>query len=142
LRQWYYASQIGTEDAWRSVFEYFPEQGYLARRAKQQLARIYLRERDDARALAIFQEFAALGDTDLEFRAYGLTGECGLLTLQGKYRESAAVLDELWPIRGELHDAQMQKMLDDVMKKNRSKLGPQSSTQWDEWLEEEFDSAG
>jgi serine/threonine-protein kinase len=138
LRQYYCASQIGTEEAWRSVLEYFPEKEYLVRRAKQQLARIYLRERDDARALAIFEEFAAAADVDKEFRAYGLAGKTGVLTLQGKYQESADVLDELWPLRGDLRDAQMQKMLDHAIEENRAKLGPQSQRQWDQWLQTEF----
>ena len=61
-----------------------------------------------------------------------------MLTLQGKYQESADVLDELWPLRGELRDAQMQKMLDHAIKENRDKLGPQSQRQWDQWLQTEF----
>ena len=44
LAQYYCASQIGTEEAWQSVLEYFPEKESVVRRAKQQLARIYLRE--------------------------------------------------------------------------------------------------
>jgi serine/threonine-protein kinase len=153
LRQYYCASQLGTEEAWRSVLEYFPEKESVVRRAKQQLARIYLRTRDDARAAAIFEEFAAAADADKEFRAYGLAGKAGLLTLEGKFRESADVLDELWPIRGELRDAQMQKMLEHTIRENRSKLGPQTGRQWDEqpdwnewldwdeWLEAEFHAA-
>ena len=77
LRQYYCASQLGTEEAWRSVLEYFPEKESVVRRAKQQLARIYLRTRDDARAMAIFEEFAAATDADKEFRAYGLAGKAG-----------------------------------------------------------------
>ena len=30
LRQWYYASQIGTEEAWQSVIDYFPEKKYIS----------------------------------------------------------------------------------------------------------------
>ena len=60
------------------------------------------------------------------------------------------MLDELWPIHGELRDEQMQKMLDHTIRENRSKLGPQAgrkwdkqldwdeSLDWDEWLDSEF----
>ena len=140
LRQYYCASQLGTEEAWRSVQEYFPEKESVVRRAKQQLARIYLRNHDDARALAIFDEFAAATDADKEFRAYGLAGKAGILTMEGKFHESSHVLDELWPIRGELRDAQMRKLLEHTIRENRSKLGPQTGRQrnelldWDEWI--------
>ena len=38
LRQWYLASQIGTEAAWQSVIDNFPENEYFTLRAEQQLA--------------------------------------------------------------------------------------------------------
>lgn len=139
MRQWYYATQIGTAEAWKSVIEYFPDNDYYALRAKQQLGRIYLRERDFPRAMEVFGELAEQTDPSyIEFRAFGLAGQCGVLTLQGEYQKSADVLGRLWPMHQELRDAQMRKMLDYVIKENRSKLGPQSSPQWDEWLNEQF----
>ncbi len=137
LAQYFCASQIGTEEAWQSVLEYFPEKESVVRRAKQQLARIYLLRNDD-RAMAIFDELAASADADKEYRAWGLAGKIGVLSLQGKYRESAEVLDELWPIRGELRDEQMKKLLDRAIHENRSHLAPQSRQQWDQWLKTEF----
>ncbi|MGA2032817.1 MAG: serine/threonine-protein kinase [Thermoguttaceae bacterium] len=142
LRQWLYASQIGTQQAWQSVIDYFPEKTYVVLRAKQQLARIYLRERDYVRAMAVFDELAQADDLNKEFQAFGLAGKCGVLTLQEKYQESADVLDQLWPIHQELRDVQMRKMLDYVMRENRSKLGSQTARQWNEWLSEQFHSEG
>ena len=84
------------------MIDYFPEKEYFARRAEQQLARIYLREGDFDRAMAIFEKLAALGDDEPELRAFGLAGKCGVLSLRGQYRESAAVLEQLWPIRDKL----------------------------------------
>jgi serine/threonine-protein kinase len=139
VRQWYYASQIGTAEAWQSVQDFFPDKDYYVARARQQLARIYLRERDYDRAMAVFEELAGAADSNPEFRAFGLAGKCGILTLEGKYRESAAALDDLWPIHQGLRDVQMQKMLDYVIQENRSKLGPQTSKQWDDWLNEQFE---
>ena len=88
--------------------------------------------------MALFDELAAYPDEDKELRAFGLAGKVGLLTLQGKYEESAKVLDELLPIRDELRDEPMRKMLDYAIKENRDKLGPQSRAQWDKWLHSEF----
>ena len=122
--QFYCASQIGTEEAWRSVLEHFPKKESVVRRAKQQLARIYFfREGDYDRALKIFDEFAALTDADKEYRAWGLTGRVGVLTHQRKWSDAAEVLDDLWPIRGELRDKQMQEMLGDAVREINRNLG-------------------
>ncbi len=136
LRQWYYASRIGTEEAWQSVIDYFPDKRYLVEKAEQQLARIYLREGRHAKALEIFERFA--DSSDEQQRAFGLAGKCGVLTLQGKYQESAEVLERLWPIREQLQDPQMQQMIEAVIRRNRAELGTQTTAQWDQWLSEQF----
>ncbi len=142
VRQFYYASQIGTEEAWQSVIAYFPEKEYYVLRAKQQLARIFLRERDYPRATAVFDELAAVSDQDKEFQAFGLAGKCGVLCFQGKFRESAAVLEQLLHIRQSLRDRQMGRMLEYVIEKNRSELAPQTSAQWEQWLKDQFRPEG
>jgi len=136
LRQWYYASRIGTEEAWQSVIDYFPDKRYLVEKAQQQLGRIYLREGRYTKALEIFDRFAE--STDEQQRAFGLAGKCGVLTLQGKYEESAELLGRLWPIRDQLQDPQMQLMIEAVIRKNRAELGTQTGAQWDDWLTEKF----
>jgi len=138
LRQWFYAAQLNTEEAWQSVVEYFPEKPYLVFRAKQQLARIYLREGRYPEAMKIFEEFILLGEPESEMRAYGLAGQCAIHTLQGQYREAAAVLVQLWPIRHQLKDGQMRQLLQHVIQKIRSELGPQTSLEWQQWLQEKF----
>lgn len=138
LRQWYYASELGTEEAWQSVIEYFPEKQYMVFRAKQQLARIYLREARYDEAMRLFDEFAVLGEPESEMRAYGLAGQCGVLALEGKYRDSAAVLAQLWPIRHQLKDPQMHQLLSHVVRRNRSELGTRSTREWDQWLGQQF----
>jgi serine/threonine-protein kinase len=117
LRQWYYASQVGTVDSWRAVIEYF-DNAYLSNRARQHLARIYLREKNYDQALKALDELAAADDADREFQAFGLAGKCVALCLQGKYHESAQVLDELWPIKQNLKDSQMNAMLIRAMRDN------------------------
>ncbi len=137
--QFYCASQIGTEEAWRSVLEYFPKKESAVRRAKQQLARIYFfREGDYDRALKIFDEFAALTDADKEYRAWGLTGRVGVLTHQRKWSDAAEVLDDLWPIRGELRDKQMQEMLGDAVREINRNLGAPDRKQFERWRKSEF----
>ena len=142
LRQWFYASQIGTDEAWRSVAEYFPDNEYFVYRAKQQLARIYLRERDYDRAMTVFEELSAASDKDAEFRAFGLAGKCFVLCSLKRHRESADVLEQFWPIHQELRDWQMRRILPHVVDEIRKKLGAQTGAEWDEWLSEQFHPEG
>jgi serine/threonine-protein kinase len=142
LLQWLYASRIGTEEAWRGVIEYFPEKPYYVRRAKQQLARIYLRERNDPAALDIFRELAEANPNDKELRAFGLAGQCIVLTLQGNYKQSARLWDEFWPIRRQLRDGQMREGLNHAVKRNCSELGQVTAEKWSQWFEEQFSEDG
>ncbi len=136
VQQYLMASRIGTAEAWQSVIDYYPEK-HVAHRAEQQLARIYLQRGEYDRALAIFDKCAASAASDSALRAFGLAGRCGILTLQGKYRQSAEVLDELLPLRAHL-DPEMGRLVNRAIQKNRSQLGVQSGRQWDEWLAEQF----
>jgi serine/threonine-protein kinase len=142
FRQWLFASQVGTEEAWRSVVEYFHDKPYWVNRAKQQLARIYLREANNASALEIFEELASLDETEDELRAWGMAGKCGVLTMEDKHKEAALVLDQLWPIRERLQDPPMRQMLNHSIRTIRSKLGAHTGPQWKKWLEEQFPESG
>jgi len=138
LRQWYLAGQLGTEAAWQSVIHYFPEKKDFVLRAKQQLALNYLREGEFDRAMTIFDELAELGDDQPEFRAFGLAGQCGILSLRGRYHESNAVLAQLLPIRDKLVSEPMRRLVENALRKNRAYLGRQAAEDWDRWLEEHF----
>ena len=135
LDQYLYASTIRTEDAWESVIANFPQSG-LARRAEQQLARIYLFEkRDYDRALTAFKEFASANDDAL--RAFGLAGQYVALTRreQVDYAALADILDQLDPIRNRL-DPQMQTLLYFAVGKNRSELEKRTNRNLEEFLRE------
>jgi serine/threonine-protein kinase len=136
LRQVFLASQLGTEEAWRAVAVYFPKNEYLVRRADQQRARIALGEGNYRLASTLFQKFAAMDDE--EYRAFGLAGECGVLSLERKYKESSAVAERLWPIREKLADPRMRDMVTRAIERDRSSSGAQSSSKWKEWLDEQF----
>jgi tetratricopeptide (TPR) repeat protein len=141
FRQWYRASQIDTEAAWQSVIRYFPDKEHFKHHAEQQLALIYFGENDYDRAMPIFESLANLGDDELELKAFGLAGKCGLLSLQGKYEESTTVLAQLLPNQSKLTSEPMRRLLaraKDQIQKNRSKLGPQTSRQWDKWIDQQF----
>ncbi len=140
VRQWYLARLLGTPEAWQSVINYFPTDAYWANHAKQQLALILLREDDWDGALEIFEELASLDESETELRAFGLAGKAGVLTKKGEYAKSATVIDQLLPIVDKL-DPQMRQMLFYAMRTNRSKLGPPTKPQWEDWLKRHFPDA-
>jgi eukaryotic-like serine/threonine-protein kinase len=137
-RQWFHASRIGTEEAWKSVIDYPGVSEYVALRAEQQLVRIYLRTLDLDRAIKVCDHLASTSDNNAEFKAFGLAGKCVALSLQKKYQESANVLDQFWPWRQDLRDIRMKSVLRETIERNRENLGPPTSHQWDEWMEQVF----
>jgi serine/threonine-protein kinase len=142
LRQWFFASRIGTEEAWQSVVDYPGVSGYVQLRAKQQLARIYLHENDFNRALIAFDELASLKDDNKELKAFGLAGKCGTLFLMKRYADSAEVNDELWYYRDDLRDSEMQQLIRAATEGNRKELGPATGKKWDDWFKDNVKPEG
>jgi serine/threonine-protein kinase len=136
LRQVFHACELGTEEAWHAVRIYYPHNESLVRRADQQRVRIFLAEENYPKAMELFEQFASLDE--VEFRAYGLAGQCGVLSIEKRYAESAALAEKLWPIHDELRDSQMRQMLDRAIRANRSALGAQSTSKWKGWLDQQF----
>ncbi len=134
LGQLLYANQVGTEQAWRAVIEYFPEKSFWTSQAKMRLAQIYLREDRLDDALAVFDDLAASDDSEIEQKAFGLAGRVGVLTLKNRFREASEALNPLWPIRDHVRDPLIQRMLDFSIRTIRERLGPMDVQQWDEWL--------
>ena len=135
LRQYLLASQLGNEAAWQSVIDYFPEKKLFVHRAQQQLALIYLSERDDARALSIFESLAK--EDELEQRAFGLAGKFVMLSLRKEYKESNDVLSQLLPIREKLAAGPMRQLVAQAIDRNRARLGPQKAQEWDQWFKDQ-----
>ncbi len=132
--QYVYALMVDNEDAWRSVVAYFPDQLYFANRAEQQLARTYMQQDDYPRALALFEKFADMNDTEVDFRAFGLAGAAAALALQGQTEEAAKRLADLWPLREKL-DAQTKSWIVQLIAKNGRLHHDKTLQQWDQWLQ-------
>jgi serine/threonine-protein kinase len=132
--QYVYALMVDNEDAWRAVVEYFPDQPYFAHRAEQQLARTYMQQDDYPRALALFEKFADMNDTEVDFRAFGLAGAAAALALQGHTEEAAKKLADLWPLREKL-DAQTKNWIVQLIAKNGRRHNDKTLQQWDQWLQ-------
>jgi serine/threonine-protein kinase len=136
--QLFLAEMTQSESAYQAVALHYPEETLYVRFAEKQLALLYLRRDDYAAALALFDRFADLDPVEEEFRAFGLAGQCIVLSLQGRFQESAARLDALAPIRDKL-DPQMQEMLRAIIARNRGQINPADPGNWKAWLEDRLD---
>ena len=138
-------------EAWQSVIEYLPEkqdavfpcQATIPRFPCEAAVGPDLSARAELRRGRWRSAGAGRGD-GARFRVQGVWHgrEGGVLSLMGRNRESADVLEALWQFRQELKDVQMRRMLTYVTKENRAKFGAQSTAQWDSWLSEQFHPEG
>jgi len=136
--QYYLASQRDTEAAWQSVIDFFPDKPSFALRAEQQLALILLRKDQWDRAWAIFEKLAKQDDEEL--RAFGLAGQCGILSLRNQCKESNEVYNQLLPIRDKLTSRPMADLVAHAIRKNRSALGLETDKEQEmsQWIQKRF----
>jgi hypothetical protein len=111
------------------------------RLAEKELAMLYLRRDDYRAAIALFDKFADMDPVEEEFRAFGLAGQCIVLSLQGKYQESAAQLDQLASLLDKL-DPQMQEMLRAIVARNQAEINPRDPELWKKWVNEQLGDDG
>jgi serine/threonine-protein kinase len=121
--QYVHASRLGTEAAWRAVIDNFADKENYVRRAKQQLARMYLQTGEYNRALAAFRELADLNPRQDELRAFGLAGQAIVLARQNKHDQSTALMTDLQPLRDELKDEQLLSELNPLTPPAADKAG-------------------
>ena len=125
MRQWFYASRIGTEEAWKSVIDYPDVSELVALRAKQQLVRFYLfHAKAYDKAVKVCDELAATKENNAEFKAFGLAGKCVALSLEEEYSDSDEVWYKYWPLRDSLRDDRMKKEVTLALSRNLENLGP------------------
>jgi eukaryotic-like serine/threonine-protein kinase len=117
--QYLYAMMLGDSPAaWKSVPYYFDAENIYARRAKQQLGLLYLRDHEYQRAMKVFDEFAAYNDAEVQFKAFGLAGQAVVLDRENRLNEMADKLAQLYPLRGEL-DGEMRVLVDQILRDRR-----------------------
>jgi eukaryotic-like serine/threonine-protein kinase len=126
------------EAAWRAVIDYFrdpsPDGLLFQRRAKQQLARLYLRSDRYDQALPLLGELAELGESEPQFVAFGLAGQCAVHYRQDNHKQALEHLRALEPVREHL-DTEMRRMIDIIVRNLRSRLDKEDAHKWDRWLE-------
>jgi serine/threonine-protein kinase len=137
-RQWFYAATRDTLPAWRAVIDYFPDESYDVNRAWQQIALIHLLEGREDRAMHIFAEMAQRPDADARLRAFGLAGRGVVLALRGDHEQSARAFDEFYPLRDNLTDPRLLRLVRESVERNRQALGAGDSRKWREFLDSRF----
>ncbi|MBN2294567.1 MAG: serine/threonine protein kinase [Pirellulales bacterium] len=119
LLQWIAATKSDTENAWLALIKYYPQKKNYVRRAYQQLARLYLREGDDVRALEICHYLATFDPDDKELQVFGLAGECIALARLKRTDEFKALYKSLKPNLGSLKDEQLSNELSAITKRSK-----------------------
>lgn len=140
LAQAFYATQVNTPEAWQSVIDRYGQNEYLRRRAQQHLSRLYLLEGDYARAMEIYDQFVQLDPrTEPQLYAFGLAGQCCVFTLQGRYEDSARVLEQLWPYRNQL-DEPLLREIRHAVERTRRERDVAATQRMENWLAERLDA--
>jgi len=135
--QWFYAATRDTVPAWQAVIDYFPDQEYYTRRARQQLARIHLLDGQYSRAMGYLDALAA-DSSDTAARAFGLAGQAVIFALRGEHERSAQAIDEFYPLRDELRDPRLGRLVQETLRRNGDMLGAGSDRKWQAFLDENF----
>jgi hypothetical protein len=96
-QQYYYASILNTDEAYKCVEEYFPpmdspNNSYYTLRAHQRLGDLYLTAADFALAESYYLELVLLGPEEQHFRGFGLAG---LANIYHRQNDPKKVVQEL-----------------------------------------------
>ncbi len=126
--QFVYASFLNTEAGWQAVWKNFPPEEsqtntYYARRAKQQLSRLYVERNELEKAERLLGELANLDPAEEQFRAFGLAGQAIVYALQGRTEEAKKKLASAYPLREQL-DPQMRDEIDRLAARLRGTSRP------------------
>jgi predicted Ser/Thr protein kinase len=114
--QFAHALFLDTEEAYKSVWEYFPpelsrENEVESWKAKRRLGELYLREDERELALGVFNELAALEEIEEQYRIFGLAGQAIVYGRNGDREGLARTLPYLIDT-----DIEKQQLIDDLMR--------------------------
>ncbi len=131
------AGFLNTEDAWRAVIRYFPNDKTYGDRAKQQLAWLYLEQDDYTRAMTIFDELTKRDKIETQNRAFGFAGQAVVRSLQGNFEQATSALADLVPVRDKL-DPRLARMVSSLFDKYQKELRQKSTGDLEQWLKKNF----
>lgn len=135
--QYMLASIFRSEAYWTAVVEYFPQEEAYVRKAKQELALIYLRNNNYAAARRIFDEFANLESVEEDFRAFGLAGLIVLDSVEQRHEAALHRAAELAPLREKL-EPRMGELLSHAIRASLRALNREDDELWQQWQNDRF----
>lgn len=131
--QYYYALTRGYDEAaWRSVITYFPDAELENRRAKEQLAIIYLKSDRLPQAEEICQQFLRDGEQDPTLRAHGLAGLAVIESLRGNAAASQNYIQQYQALRKEISPELGRLLQEAINRQGRANRGS-TSLNIDNW---------
>lgn len=143
--QYLYATLMGTEDALKSVAQYYPDpqdKQYVSL-AQQQLAELYLRKNEYDKALDIFKQFVGYDSVEKHYRAFGFAGEFVVYSIEKNQQERGKAATELSTLAGGLTPEKLEKLLDRQMTRLVGSANNElKSAEWKAWLETHFQDSG
>ncbi len=93
--QYVFALQTSTIEAWKSVIEYFPQEGYWRIRAQRQLALAYVADKDVDSAEKVFKELAETTSHGVDVDPFPLAGLGWVAASRGNFDSAAAAVSQL-----------------------------------------------
>jgi serine/threonine-protein kinase len=127
MAKWY-----KTEEWFRSVEDYFPNDSYHVDLARRELVRLYLVNAQWDEALGVLAQLTQ--SDEAVFRAYGLAGQCFVHAMQSDYSEAVEALAKLEPMRENLDDFQMQELVRIAVNTTERAMSDDTSEEWNAWL--------
>jgi serine/threonine-protein kinase len=134
-KQYIHAMNLKTsEPAWQKVIDYHPSNAIFQSSARKQLAMLHLAKRRFDEADALFNNLA--GESDAEFRAFGLAGQAFILHHRGEYQASQIVIEKVRSLSlyGKL-DGRMKSLFDDTLLRNHKEIDSELNQEWQNLLE-------
>lgn len=140
-KQYLHALNLKTsEPAWRAVIGYSPPKPIFQNAAREQLALLYLGKRRFDEANGLFHELA--GESESEYRAFGLAGEAFILHHRGEYEASQKVIEKVRPPLYAKLDPRMKALFDDTVVRNHQSIDRELNEEMQNLLNGEHPEAG
>jgi eukaryotic-like serine/threonine-protein kinase len=132
-RQYRHAANLKTsESAWQAVIDFQPPKPIFQNYAREQLALLHLARRRFSEAEVLFKDLA--GESEAEFRAFGLAGQAFILHHRGDYQESQKTIERVKLLYAKL-DERMKELFDDTVIRNHKAIARKIDEEWQNLLE-------
>ena len=124
-RQYLSACRVGTEEAWKSVIQYFPDDLVYTPLAREQLVLLYLERKDTEHALKVSDDLIRMRDAWPQYQAFGWAGRSVAYAYDHDSEKSDQALDRLAALESKsklLNNSLMEQLVQIVKTNNQPNL--------------------